>query len=93
MKLKILCTATAGALLAFPALAQTQSGSSIGSGSGMSSSAGASTSSGASSSGLCDTLTGDERAKCLRERAATGTTPSGSAGAGTQVGATQSLRK
>ncbi len=37
------------------------------------------------SSGLCDTLTGDERVKCLREQATTGTaggTSGGSAGAG-----------
>ena len=33
------------------------------------------------SSGLCDTLTGDERDRCLREQAATGT-QGGSAGAG-----------
>lgn len=34
------------------------------------------------SSGLCDTLTGDERARCLREQAATGTQGGGSAGTG-----------
>lgn len=34
------------------------------------------------SSGLCNTLTGDERARCLREQAATGTQGGGSAGAG-----------
>lgn len=33
-------------------------------------------------SGLCDTLTGDERARCQREQAATGTQGGGSAGAG-----------
>jgi len=33
-------------------------------------------------SGLCDTLTGDERIRCQREQAATGTQGSGSAGAG-----------
>jgi hypothetical protein len=36
-------------------------------------------------SGLCDTLTGDERIRCQREQAATGTQgggPAGSAGAG-----------
>jgi hypothetical protein len=33
-------------------------------------------------SGLCDTLTGDERIRCQREQAATGTQGGGSAGAG-----------
>lgn len=33
-------------------------------------------------SGLCDTLTGDERMRCQREQAATGTQGGGSAGAG-----------
>jgi hypothetical protein len=33
-------------------------------------------------SGLCDTLTGEERIRCQREQAATGTQGSGSAGAG-----------
>lgn len=33
-------------------------------------------------SGLCDTLTGEERAQCLREQASTGTVGPGSAGAG-----------
>jgi len=33
-------------------------------------------------SGLCDTLTGDERLRCQREQAATGTQGGGSAGAG-----------
>ena len=32
------------------------------------------------SSGLCDTLTGQERAKCLREQASTGTAGTGSVG-------------
>lgn len=35
-----------------------------------------------SSSGLCDTLTGDERAKCLREQASTGTSGPASTGMG-----------
>lgn len=121
MKSKVLCMATAGALLAFSAFAQTQSGSSIGSNTGMSGSAsvqGAGTSGSATagtrlpstdtsadtagaagttaprspgtsvgtsgavsgaasagtSSGRCDTLIGDERMKCLREQASTGTT-------------------
>jgi hypothetical protein len=34
------------------------------------------------SSGLCDTLIGDERAKCLREQASTGTSGAGSTGMG-----------
>jgi hypothetical protein len=34
------------------------------------------------SSGLCDTLIGDERAKCLREQASTGTAGAGSTGMG-----------
>lgn len=34
------------------------------------------------SSGLCDTLIGDERLKCLREQASTGTAGPGSTGAG-----------
>jgi hypothetical protein len=34
------------------------------------------------SSGLCDTLIGDERLKCLREQASTGTAGSGSTGMG-----------
>ena len=42
------------------------------------------------SSGLCDTLTGDERARCLREQAATGTQGGGSASAGGTGSATGS---
>jgi hypothetical protein len=34
------------------------------------------------SSGRCDTLTGEERAQCLREQASTGTTGPASTGAG-----------
>lgn len=34
------------------------------------------------SSGLCDTLIGEERTKCLREQASTGTAGPGSVGAG-----------
>jgi hypothetical protein len=121
MKLNLLCSVTATALMAFSsaALAQTQSGSSIGSNTGTTGSvsvdsssprtpprvtgipstgtsadnAGAGstaprtpeTSAGTSgalsgagatgpSSGRCDTLIGDERVKCLREQASTGTT-------------------
>jgi hypothetical protein len=37
-------------------------------------------------SGLCDALTGDERMKCLREQAATGTSGSGSTGMGSGAG-------
>jgi hypothetical protein len=119
MKLNLLCSVTATALMAFSSalLAQTQSGSSIGSNTGTTGSvsvdsssprtpppvtgipstgtsadnAGAGstaprtpeTSAGTSgalsgatgpSSGRCDTLIGDERMKCLREQASTGTT-------------------
>ena len=121
MKLNLLCSVTAAALLALSSasLAQTQSGSSIGSNTGTTGSvsvdsssprtpprvtgipstgtsadnAGAGstaprtpeTSAGTSgalsgagatgpSSGRCDTLIGDERMKCLREQASTGTT-------------------
>ena len=110
MKLKLLFLAAA-ALVALPALAQLQSGSSIGargpstgtSGdtAGMagttaprspSTESSPETSVGTSgattpaaptrTSGLCDTLTGDERLRCQREQAATGTQGGGSAGAG-----------
>jgi hypothetical protein len=121
MKLNLLCSVTATALLALScaALAQTQSGSSIGSNTGTTGSVRADSSgqrtpprdlgipstgtsadnagaggtaprspdasvgtsgslSGAGvtgpSSGRCDTLIGDERMKCLREQASTGTT-------------------
>jgi hypothetical protein len=121
MKLNLLCSVTAAALLALSSgsLAQTQSGSSIGSNTGTSGSvsvepstqripprdpgipstgtsadnagaggtaprspdssvgtSGAVSGTGATapSSGRCDTLIGDERMKCLREQASTGTT-------------------
>jgi hypothetical protein len=113
MNLKILCAATAAALLSSVAWAQTQSASAIGSNTGASGSvniqpgsvpstgtsadtAGAAgttaprspESSGAASgaastgtsSGRCDTLIGDERMKCLKEQASTGTTGPGSTG-------------
>jgi len=35
---------------------------------------------GARSSGLCDTLTGEDRTKCMREQASTGTAGAGSVG-------------
>ena len=38
------------------------------------------------SSGLCDTLIGEERTKCLREQASTGTTGPGSVGGSTAGG-------
>jgi len=41
------------------------------------------------SSGLCDTLTGDERLKCLREQASTGTAGAGSTGMGSGGGSTR----
>jgi hypothetical protein len=124
MKLKLLYSATAAALLAlsFASFAQTQSGSSIqggspGQGAGVSGSptrdtgpstgtsadsAGASgttsprspdtsvgtsgatsgSASSGSTSGRCDTLIGDERQKCLREQASTGTAGAGSTGMG-----------
>lgn len=113
MKLRLLCTATAAALLSVSAIAQTQSGTGIRSNPGMTPGipstatsgdaagaadttaprsgasetsvgvSGATRSTGsAEASGRCDTLIGDERARCLNAQASTGASTSGSAGPG-----------